>query len=310
MMIMITYVDFSLFESPAKVLVNTVNTVGVMGKGIAKEFKRIYPEMFKEYQVICERQMFDIGDLWLYKTEHKWVLNFPTKKHWRSPSKPEYIETGLKKFVNIYQDARIGSVSIPLLGCGNGELDWNKQVKPIMERYLKTLPIQIFIHLNPAYSSTTTPEHHNPKETKKWLRSQPQSLGFTEVWDDIVAIIEKGDRFKTFDNQKSFIVTEFFKDDGGITITAGSEQFGLYKEQFLDLWQQIRDIGVCIPRIMPSGLDEYAEYVLPILSELPYLTQIRQSDKDTGLTHSAHGLLLKSPSKESDLSKPEQLQLV
>ena len=83
---MITYVVCDLFQSPARVLVNTVNTVGVMGKGIAKDFKRIYPDMFREYQRICERNSFDIGDLWLYKTTNKWVLNFPTKRHWRQPS--------------------------------------------------------------------------------------------------------------------------------------------------------------------------------------------------------------------------------
>ena len=144
---MITYVDFSLFDSPAKVLVNTVNTVGVMGKGIAKEFKSIYPEMFTEYQQLCESGRLNVGDLWVYKTPHKWVLNFPTKKHWRSPSKPDYLEAGLKKFSQVYQEARITSISFPQLGCGNGELDWKTESKPLMEKYLKGLPIEIFIHL-------------------------------------------------------------------------------------------------------------------------------------------------------------------
>jgi len=80
---MITFVKGNLFESPAKVLVNTVNTVGVMGKGIAKTFKEIYPDMFKEYQGFCEKGQFKIGQLWLYTTKHKWILNFPTKKQWR-----------------------------------------------------------------------------------------------------------------------------------------------------------------------------------------------------------------------------------
>ena len=84
---MITYVDFSLFDSPAKVLVNTVNTVGVMGKGIAKEFKSIYPDMFDEYQQLCEDGALDIGKLWVYKTSHKWVLNFPTRTALAEPFK-------------------------------------------------------------------------------------------------------------------------------------------------------------------------------------------------------------------------------
>ena len=100
---MITYVSGDLFESPARVLVNTVNTVGVMGKGIAKEFKILFPEMFQRYRELCETRQFNIGNLYLYKTPHKWILNFPTKKHWRSPSRPEYIEEGLRKLVSVLQ---------------------------------------------------------------------------------------------------------------------------------------------------------------------------------------------------------------
>lgn len=309
---MITYVDFSLFESPAKVLVNTVNTVGVMGKGIAKEFKRIYPEMFKEYQQLCERQLLDIGDLWLYKTPHKRVLNFPTKKHWRNPSKPEYVEAGLEKFVQIYQEARITSISFPLLGCGNGELDWKTDVKPLMERYLKGLPIEIFIHLGMT-RSTVIPEHFDPAATRRWLRSQPQSLAFTEVWDDLVAVVSKKAQFATLDGEMDFSAEVFHDDEGGgIKITEGAKPVRLHKDQLLDLWQQIRDIGLCIPRVMPSGLDEHAQYILPLLAELPYLRKIRQAEKDTELTQNAFGLLLRTEVEEQSKSSisPTQLQLV
>ena len=91
---MITYVQGNLFESPAQVLVNTVNTVGVMGKGIALQFKKIYPDMFKEYRDLCERKQFKIGSLHLYKTPHKWILNFATKREWRRPSQLQYIPRG------------------------------------------------------------------------------------------------------------------------------------------------------------------------------------------------------------------------
>src|SRR5258708_35436993 len=96
---MITYVRGDLLRSPAKGLVNTVNTVGVMGKGIAKDFKTIFPEMFGEYQKVCEQRKLEVGKLFLWRGPHKWVLNFPTKKHWRNPSKPEFIEAGLKAVV-------------------------------------------------------------------------------------------------------------------------------------------------------------------------------------------------------------------
>jgi len=116
-----------------------------MGKGIAKEFKKIYPEMFKEYQKLCEKKKLTVGKLWLYKTKNKWILNFPTKTTWRKPSKLEYIESGLKTFIKGYAKFGIISIAFPPLGCGNGELDWDKQVRPLMEKYLKSIPIDIFI---------------------------------------------------------------------------------------------------------------------------------------------------------------------
>ncbi len=295
---MITYVDFSLFDSPCKVLVNTVNTVGVMGKGIAKEFKGIYPEMFTEYQSLCERGLIDIGNLWIYPTPNKWVLNFPTKKHWRSPSKPEYLEAGLQKFARIYQEARIASVSFPMLGCGNGELDWESQVKPRMEHYLRPLPIEIFIHMHDPKAGAVR-EHRVPDATKKWLRSQPQSSAFTEVWDDLVGVVKTTRQFTTMDGEARF-VAEIFCDEegGGIRIDSDDVHALLHKEQMLDLWQQIRGLGLCIPDIMPSGLDMHSEYVLPLLAELSYMQPIRQASRDTRLTKRAIGLLLTSYLKE------------
>lgn len=113
---MITFVKGDIFQSPAQVLVNTVNTIGVMGKGIAKEFKTLFPEMFKKYQFHCESGELDIGKLWVYKTANKWILNFPTKTTWRKPSKYEYIESGLKNFVETYAERGITSIASPPLG--------------------------------------------------------------------------------------------------------------------------------------------------------------------------------------------------
>jgi O-acetyl-ADP-ribose deacetylase (regulator of RNase III) len=103
--------------------------------------------MFKAYQQLCESNQFDIGDLWLYKTSDKWILNFPTKKHWRQKSKLEYVEVGLQKFVSTYAEMQIESISYPLLGCGYGGLDWETQVKPLMENNMRDLPIDVYIHL-------------------------------------------------------------------------------------------------------------------------------------------------------------------
>ena len=144
---MITYVEGDLFQSPAKVLVNPVNTAGVMGKGLALEFKRRYPAMFREYQVLCKKKQLDVGQLWIYKTPEKWILNFPTKRHWRQKSRPEYIEAGLERFVATYQEENIDSIAFPQLGCGSGQLDWETQVQPLVEKYLGQLPITIHIYV-------------------------------------------------------------------------------------------------------------------------------------------------------------------
>ncbi len=135
---MLTYHRTSLFTSTAQTIVNTVNTVGVMGKGIAAAFKTRYPEMFHAYQKLCREKKFEVGMLWLWKAPDQWVLNFPTKQHWRNPSKLEYIEAGLKKFVAEYERRGIREISFPRLGCGNGGLEWS-QVRREIEAALSEL---------------------------------------------------------------------------------------------------------------------------------------------------------------------------
>ena len=162
---MITYVKGNIFNSPAKVLVNTVNTVGVMGKGVALEYKKRYPDMFECYKGLCEMKQLDIGNLYLWKKSEKWVLLFPTKKHWRNPSKLDYIEKGLKKFEENWDKVGSNTIAFPRLGCGNGGLDWT-DVKPLMEKYLGKLPMQIFVYVD-NYEDPI-PEHKNVTEMEKW----------------------------------------------------------------------------------------------------------------------------------------------
>ena len=139
----------SIFDSSAQTLVNTINCVGAMGKGIALEFKIRYPAMYEQYRVLCQRRLFKPGTLWIYKAEDgKWILNFPTKVHWRNPSKIEYIRAGLEKFVSTWKEKGITSVAFPLLGCSNGGLDWN-EVLPIMKDYLERCEgLEVTIYLN------------------------------------------------------------------------------------------------------------------------------------------------------------------
>ena len=156
---MIEYVEGNIFNSPAQVIVNPVNTVGVMGKGIALEFKNRYPIMFEKYKTACEKHMLTIGKLMLVSAPDHLLLLFPTKESWRYPSKLSYIELGLKRFCDYYAQRGITSIAFPKLGCGNGELDW-EEVKPLMERYLKDLPIDVYIYLDKG--KLGEPEHKHP----------------------------------------------------------------------------------------------------------------------------------------------------
>lgn len=279
---MILYVKGNLLQSPAQVLVNTVNTVGVMGKGIALEFKRIYPEMFAKYRELCERGQFRIGMLWLYKSPNKWVLNFPTKKHWRNPSKVEYIEAGLRKFVSSYVDLGIHSIAFPALGCGNGQLDFESQVKPLLEKHLRNLPIEVFIY--PGHDSAFV-EHLNPKAMKKWLRSEPRSLPFSEVWDDLVQLLKKQQDFKTIARESPF-KAHISDNPKGIKITASGQNYYISYEVLLAFWQQLRTHGFSMRQIAPS-IDRKMSYLIPIFAELDYITPVYIADEYSNIQRTA-----------------------
>lgn len=145
---MLKYYDGTVFNSNAETLVNTVNCVGVMGAGIALEFKLRYPDMFIEYEDMCKRGEYEVGRPRLHKSDNVDILNFPTKNHWRAPSKIEWIESGLKYFSLNYKKANIKSIAFPKLGTSNGGLEWD-EVKILMEKYLGDLDnIEILICLD------------------------------------------------------------------------------------------------------------------------------------------------------------------
>ena len=290
---MIIYIDGDLFESPAKVLVNTVNTRGVMGKGIALQFKRIYPDMFKHYRDHCEHSRLTIGRLFLYKTPHKWVLNFPTKEHWRNPSRTEYIEKGLQKFVSIYDELGITSIAFPALGCGNGELDFESQVGPLMERYLGHLSIPTFIHLGKQYCEP--PEHRDAKQIEAWLRSEPSALPFDEMWRDILDILRQKQNFRTRVKQNIYSVHPE-EDPPSISITSSGKTFRINSDDLVAFWQQLRDYGITHRSIAPEH--RHLSYLMPVFAELSYVHPVAVSESTTGLrTNPAAGLQVIPPAR-------------
>lgn len=139
---MIQFQTGDLLASNAEALVNTVNCVGIMGRGVALQFKQQFPANFRAYEAACRRGEVQPGRMFVTETGQfapKWIINFPTKRHWRGASRIEDIEAGLAALVDVVQVFGIRSVALPPLGSGLGGLDWVR-VRPLIERSLGSLP--------------------------------------------------------------------------------------------------------------------------------------------------------------------------
>lgn len=151
---MIRYTDTTVFNVDVQTIVNTINCVGVMGSGLALEFKLRFPEMYEDYAQRCKRKEVKVGRPYLYRGyENPLILNFPTKNHWKYPSKVSWVEKGLQYFIENYEKGSIQSVAFPKLGTSRGGLDW-QVVKPLMEKYLDRIDLEIYICLDEERKAT------------------------------------------------------------------------------------------------------------------------------------------------------------
>lgn len=140
---MIEHVNGNLLQADAEALVNTVNTVGVMGKGIALQFRQAYPDNFNVYQAACKHGDVQPGHMLVFETgwltNPRYIINFPTKRHWKGRSRMEDIAAGLRALIAEVRQRGIRSIAVPPLGCGNGGLDWN-EVRPQIETAFADVP--------------------------------------------------------------------------------------------------------------------------------------------------------------------------
>lgn len=147
---MINYVTGNILDSEAQAIVNTVNTVGVMGKGIALQFKKAYLNNYKSYSAACKSKEVVVGKMFVttdsnISSGEKVIINFPTKQNWRKPSEYIYIEDGLDDLISVIKLNQIKSIAIPPLGAGNGGLKW-EIVKKIIEEKLNSLDIDVYVY--------------------------------------------------------------------------------------------------------------------------------------------------------------------
>ncbi len=163
---MIKYIKGNILDSSAQALVNTVNTMGVMGKGIALQFKKAYPNNYRSYEKACKANEIKVGKMFVSIDTNtisgeRIIINFPTKTSWKKPSEYKYIEDGLENLVEVINNEKIKSIAIPPLGAGNGGLNWEK-VKKIIEQKLVDLDTEIYV-----YEPTLQIQEHLIKERVK-----------------------------------------------------------------------------------------------------------------------------------------------
>lgn len=174
----------NIVDTDAEALVNTVNTEGVMGAGIALQFKKAFPDNFKLYENAAKSGKINIGKIFVTETgsitNPKYIINFPTKKHWRYPSKLTWVKEGLVDLQNFIVKKKIKSIAIPPLGCGNGKLDWN-DVKPLILEAIGGIDnLQVFL-FEPS-------EYAYQKESKRIQTKMPQ---LTNIRAMIIALLNR-----------------------------------------------------------------------------------------------------------------------
>lgn len=260
---MIIYRRTSIFDSPAQTLVNTVNCVGIMGKGLAHAFKEREPDMFKAYKRICDDKALVPGKLWLWRGRKSWVLNFPTKIHWRNPSRLDWIEQGLEKFVSAYAAQGITEISFPQLGCGNGGLKWD-DVRPLMEHYLRKIDIPVYIH--DFAVNVGLPEHLEPVAAA--LREASLE---SNSFDGFIKAIERAldvssGQLTTLGSQASFVAT---MDKGrGLSIETASETCLFEEDDLRSVWLDLQK-GLVTRRKAGWSISGGGEPLISLLSVLP-----------------------------------------
>jgi O-acetyl-ADP-ribose deacetylase (regulator of RNase III) len=174
----------NLLAADAEALVNTVNTVGVMGKGIALQFKRAFPENYKAYKRACDQKTVELGRMFVWDAGAlagggpRYIINFPTKQHWRSKSRLSDIRVGLDDLVRQLKDLSVTSVAVPPLGCGHGGLPW-EQVRPLIESAFEQLP-DVDVLLFPPEGAPAAAEQPVRTDVPKMTPGRAALIGIME----------------------------------------------------------------------------------------------------------------------------------
>jgi O-acetyl-ADP-ribose deacetylase (regulator of RNase III)/uncharacterized protein YwgA len=243
-----------IFKSSAQTLTNTVNCVGVMGKGIAEQFKERFPEMYEDYVERCENGDVQLGRPYLYRRDRKpRVLNFPTKGHWRAVSNLSDIRRGMEHVLDKYKEWGIESLAVPPLGCGNGQLDW-RVVGPTLYRYLSEMDIPVELYapfetpdeqLDPAFLE----RQEIASDDIQSIRSKEEIDAGTFALAAMVAKIER-QRYRHPVGRTRFQKLAYFATEAGIPtgLEFRKGSYGPYTDELKQVFARLQNNEVLTER--------------------------------------------------------------
>jgi len=230
---MIQLQEGDLLKADAEALVNTVNCVGVMGKGIALQFKQAFPENFVEYEKACKEDEVRLGQVHVFSTGRllnpRYIINFPTKKHWRAKSRLRDIELGLDSLVGVIKQLNIRSVALPPLGCGYGGLKWS-EVRSLIEQKLGALP-EVTVLLFAPYGAPKAHEMRVGTKRPKMTRGRALLIKLLDLYG------EQGYRHSLLEIQK----LAYFLQEAGepLKLNFVKYHYGPYAENLHFVLQRI-----------------------------------------------------------------------
>lgn len=292
----IRYCDL-LAAADVDAIINTVNCVGIMGKGIALQFKKKWPANFKAYELACKNQQVQLGKMFIYElgvlATPKYIINFPTKQHWRSASKLEHIRLGLEDLIQQMQQRGIQSVAIPPLGCGHGGLNWS-DVLPLIE--------QAFLPYPELSACIYPPENQpNPQTISANTNTLPPNMtaGRAALLLLMDGYREIGYGLSRLETQK---IAYFLQSSGyNLKLNFGKNQYGPYADNLRHVLDRmdghfIRGVGdgVVASEIqpIPAAIQHAQQFLQQATPEL--MTHIQQVQKLISGYESAYGLELLS----------------
>lgn len=215
---------------------------------------------------MCQKGSFDIGSLLLWRKSKKWVLLFPTKTTWRKPSQLEYIEKGLQKFASNWDKLQADSIAFPRLGCGNGGLAW-EDVRPLMEKYLRRIPMHIYIYIDVYHDPV--PEHEDITEIEKWISGENEQEGFQKFVVQLKYLLQ----------QKDFSILGkkiIWKDNDDALIQIGDIEIN--QEDTCRLWSYVQDVGIFSLNEIPEHYHLFATEFMELLCYMRYTKKIYVSE--------------------------------